>query len=163
MVEERRWGEGERQNEEHSTVLNRFLCSGFWKRTRKDCNEKLLILQPHEHNRDRARGELCCAQIENTSSGSKARVEQIKLSAGQRDAESCREKVLATLAKNIFCHWIEKKDKEEMTTRLWRTTVTQSTVHSCVNVCQGKLLTPLKQCYLDKLSPLFSRFQSLCS
>lgn len=42
------------------------------------------------------------------------------------------EEVLTTLAQkkkealNTFCHWVEKKDKEGLTIRLWRTTVTHS-------------------------------------
>lgn len=57
------------------------------KQTGKDCNEKLLILQPHEHNRDREGN--CVVYNDKYHQASCSIV--IK-DAGQRDAECRREK-----------------------------------------------------------------------
>lgn len=94
------------------------------KQTRKDCNEQLLILQPHEHNRDGVGGKLCTERNATERASERACSRLVKKSAGQRDAESWNEKRggAGNFSKERhYKHLLSlgrEKDKEEMTTWL---------------------------------------------
>lgn len=73
MVEEttnRTWscktGKERGMSEDRTSMENEENSAGFLprllKRTRKYCNERLLILQPHEHNREREWEIVLCAE-----------------------------------------------------------------------------------------------------